>query len=223
MATLAYIVLLLVTFLTSLKAQCSNGARFACANCSTVSICSYGGIEVDSYHCSSVDATRPFCSGNAGICKSTPEGDCIQPSELCPRASETFPQPSNCMQYIQCDTEKQAQTVTCSPSSFVYDHSTKSCKLRQTSNDCFQLNCALNQNRWASYRPAPSLAFYCSSAVGPMTFECTGENQVFNVASRTCVFGCPREGRFPVSDDASRYYQCSRGVYNAVRGNSIGL
>uniref|UniRef100_A0A8D8I1U0 (northern house mosquito) hypothetical protein n=1 Tax=Culex pipiens TaxID=7175 RepID=A0A8D8I1U0_CULPI len=123
-------------------------------------------------------------------------------------------------QYIRCDSQKQAQTIRCSPSSYVYDHSTTSCKLRQTSNDCFQINCALasNQNRWTSYRPVPKLAFYCSIAVGPMTFECsTGENQVFNVVSRSCVFGCPSEGRFPVPDDGTKYYQCARGVYGVVR------
>lgn len=130
------------------------------------------------------------------------------------------PDPSNCLQYIHCDAQKQAQTVRCSPSSYVYDHSTRSCKQRQTSNDCFQVNCALasNLNRWTSYRPVPKLAFYCSIAVGPMTFECsTGENQVFNVVSRSCVFGCPSEGRFPVPDDGTKYYQCARGVYGVVR------
>ncbi|KAL1394490.1 hypothetical protein pipiens_011915 [Culex pipiens pipiens] len=224
MSSLLNTVLILATFITFSNAQCTTGSRFACANCSTVSVCSYGGIQVDAFRCDSVNASLPFCSGNTGVCKSAPEGSCIQPSELCPRASDTFPNPSNCLQYIRCDAQKQAQTIRCSPSSYVYDHSTRSCKLRQTSNDCFQVNCALasNLNRWTSYRPAPKLAFYCSIAVGPMTFECsTGENQVFNVVSRSCVFGCPSEGRFPVPDDGTKYYQCARGVYGVLVAQKV--
>lgn len=224
MSSLVWSVLILANFITLSKAQCTTASRFACANCSTVSICSYGGVQVDSFRCDSIDSNRPFCSGNAGVCKSVPEGTCIKPSELCPRASDTFPHPSNCFQYIRCDDLKQAQIIRCSPSSYVYDHSTGSCKRRQTSNDCFQINCSLasNQNRWTSYRPAPKLAFFCSTTVGPMTFECSsGENQVFNVASRTCVFGCLSEGRFPVPDDVTKYYQCARGVYDVLVAHEV--
>uniref|UniRef100_A0A8D8I562 (northern house mosquito) hypothetical protein n=1 Tax=Culex pipiens TaxID=7175 RepID=A0A8D8I562_CULPI len=91
MSSMLNTVLILAIFITFSNAQCTTGSRFACANCSTISVCSYGGIQVDAFRCDSVNASLPFCSGNTGVCKSAPEGSCIQPSELCPRASDTFP------------------------------------------------------------------------------------------------------------------------------------
>ncbi|XP_055589347.1 uncharacterized protein LOC129741632 [Uranotaenia lowii] len=200
--------------------QCDDGKRMGCADCSSFQICTWNKEPIASSQtrCDAIDKSTPFCKDNTGECVATPSTGCVKASELCP-SEGVFPYLSNCRQFVYCDTAKVAEVTNC-VSNWIYNHTYGDCVPLKSSRDCFQLNCATasNKNRWFAYTPNPKIYFYCSSTEGPMTFQCTGENQAFNQQTRRCEFACPKEGKFAYPGDETNYYSCQldRGVMKAT-------
>lgn len=204
--------------------KCEEGQRLGCADCSTVQVCQWNGnpIESSKFRCDSVDRTKPYCTGNTGVCSEQPSADCVKASDLCP-SSGIFPQPINCREMIYCDNQKNAYVASCATGQ-AYKHSERSCVRMTATRDCFQLNCAAagSLNQWFPYTPAPQLYVFCSSVVGPMTFQCEGENQIFNQRLKRCDFSCPSEGNFAIPGEpanSQRYYQCVLGAGRVLQAN----
>lgn len=206
------------------NARCEDGKRLGCADCSSVQVCGWDGnpIESSKYRCDSVDRSKPYCSGNTGVCVEKPAADCIKPSNLCPEPG-VFPQPTNCREYIFCDNEKKSYVASCAANE-VYSHTNQDCVRTSLANPCFQLNCGApaSQNQWYAYTPNATLYVFCSSEAGPMTFKCSGQHSAFNANLKRCDFRCPDTGRYAIPDepaDSRRYYQCVAGPGNVLSYN----
>uniref|UniRef100_A0A182W881 Chitin-binding type-2 domain-containing protein n=1 Tax=Anopheles minimus TaxID=112268 RepID=A0A182W881_9DIPT len=192
--------------------KCASGKRQDCADCRTVNICSYDQTVLTSYKCQDVEPEKPYCTGN-GICslESEPESACGVADDLCPLTQAGFyPDPANCTQYIYCDEKQVATHVSCLAANNAYNHSSSSCFLRKTLDDCYQVNCdlLLNRNKWFVYKPFPQLYFFCSNSGLPVMFECPRPSEVYDVKLQRCKFECRESGRFPYPEDNKKYYEC---------------
>ncbi|XP_053667823.1 uncharacterized protein LOC128718176 [Anopheles marshallii] len=192
--------------------KCDSGKRQGCADCRTVNICSYDQTVLTSYKCQDVEPDKPYCTGD-GICSAEYEAEstCGMADDLCPPIKAGFyPDPANCTQYIYCDEKQVSTSVSCLAANNAYNHSSSSCFLRKTLDDCYQVNCdlLLNRNKWFVYKPFPQLYFFCSSSGLPVMFECPRESDVYDVKLQRCKFECRESGRFPYPEDNKRYYEC---------------
>uniref|UniRef100_A0A1Y9H9N1 Chitin-binding type-2 domain-containing protein n=1 Tax=Anopheles farauti TaxID=69004 RepID=A0A1Y9H9N1_9DIPT len=192
--------------------KCESGKRQGCADCRTVNICSYDQTVLTSYKCQDVEPDKPYCTGD-GICSSEydSESTCGVADDLCPSTKMGFyPDPSNCTQYLYCDDKQVATTVSCLAANNAYNHSSSSCFLRKTLDDCYQVSCDSlpNRNKWFVYRPFPQLYFFCSSSGRPVMFECPRITDVYDVKLQRCKFECRESGRFPYPEDNKKFYEC---------------
>uniref|UniRef100_A0A182KEL1 BPTI/Kunitz inhibitor domain-containing protein n=1 Tax=Anopheles christyi TaxID=43041 RepID=A0A182KEL1_9DIPT len=197
----------------SISEQCKTRG-ITCGSCSSVMICSHEKQTVGSYECSSIDAQRPYCTGN-GVCTNSMEEKCKTPSELCPPEStgSYYPVPGNCSESVYCAKDNTAVKTSAPSSSYYFNSIKQSWTLRKTAADCFQINClsATMQNKFYVYKPNPQLYVYCAT-FGPMTFKC-GANEEFNESKRACEFACKKEGNVGIPDGnggflKDRYYSC---------------
>ncbi|XP_035786561.1 uncharacterized protein LOC118463802 [Anopheles albimanus] len=188
--------------------SCDPQNRITCGSCSSVMICNFNGNRVGGYECSSIDPSRPYCTGN-GICSSEPADGCNVQSDLCPTADKFYPVPSNCSELVYCDSKQVAVTIPSPASTAIFNYASQSWTLRVAPTDCFQINCdaAGQLDKWYAYKPSPQLSIYCSSQ-GPMTFVCPNEKDVFNESKKSCEFACFKEGNFPFPGDSTKYYFC---------------
>ncbi|XP_052861154.1 uncharacterized protein LOC128268168 [Anopheles cruzii] len=188
-------------------AEKCTGDRIVCGSCTSVMVCSYGKENVGGYECSSVDTSRPYCTGK-GVCSVTVNAACETESELCPAGNLAYPDPANCSEAVFCDASKKTVKMSSPTSNYVFNFTAQSWSLKKTAADCFQVNCnaAGQLNKWYAYKPDPRLSIFCGTS-GPMIFEC-GENEVFVEGKKACEFACSKSGNFAYPGDTSRYYMC---------------
>ncbi|XP_058128574.1 uncharacterized protein LOC131292848 [Anopheles ziemanni] len=185
-----------------------RGLRIDCGSCTSVMICNYQNQTVGGYDCASTDPTRPYCT-KAGVCSSTIDDSCQIQSDLCPSTSKYYPDPANCANALYCNDEYYASKTSAPSSGYVFNYSSQTWSLRRSPADCFEINCfaAGKQNTWTAYKPDPKLSIYCGT-YGPMIFECSGINYIFNESKKQCEFSCVKEGSFPHPTETKLYYLC---------------
>ncbi|XP_053674771.1 uncharacterized protein LOC128725074 [Anopheles nili] len=185
-----------------------NADRIYCGSCTQVVVCNYNKDIIGSFDCGAINPKSPYCT-NKGECSNSAQPECIQKSDLCPTTNKFYPVPQNCSESVFCDSEKFSTVVSSPSSAHIFNSKSQSWSLRQSVDDCFQIDCmsAEHQNKWYAYKPNPRLSIFCG-IYGAVTFECDGIYDVFNESKRLCEFSCATEGNFPVKGSSNRYYSC---------------
>lgn len=154
-----------------------------------------------------------YCSASA------PPKGCIFNSEasITCTGEGLFPDPFNCRIYHQCLAYDQDSYPESCPEGYVYKSTTEQCIRSARPIDCQTLKCD-NTKLFSRFGMNTMYYGYCYQPLeDPLPgdtlrvdiYKCT-EGSKFD--GNTCVYTCPREGRFPDTSNKNRYFDCYRSI-----------
>ncbi|KAJ1522007.1 hypothetical protein ONE63_002329 [Megalurothrips usitatus] len=125
--------------------------------------------------------------------------------------SGQLPDPFDCTRYHVC-RRGAAWTYTCDVApSTVYRHASGRCEPPALA-PCTSITCSGDgDDRLQLYGPDNSVGFRCEGAGNATAILCPANHRVDvggSADSPACVRYCPRDGRQPVANDKSLYYEC---------------
>lgn len=92
---------------------------------------------------------------------------------------------------------------------YVYDMASKNCKRQFFSQECKILDCAKSNGVWVYYDNNKQFYGYCYQTEAGLEevvlFKC-GDGSEFD--GQQCQYKCRSEGKFPDTQDHSRYFEC---------------
>lgn len=213
----AALLLLLTANWAAADDACLGREGQVCDGCHTVVVCNgTGPAAVGGQTC---PPATPYCSGGVCVERMAAENPCQvtpRPSAAnfrCP--SDDFigqlPDPFDCTRYHVC-RRGAAWTYTCDVApGTVYRHASGRCEPPALA-PCTSITCSGDgDDRLQLYGPDNSVGFRCEGAGNATAILCPANHRVDvggSADSPACVRYCPRDGRQPVANDKSLYYEC---------------
>ncbi|XP_062534883.1 uncharacterized protein LOC134204068 [Armigeres subalbatus] len=185
-----------------------TGSAAVCLDCTKISVCLRGTVlpardcPLDAPYCVNSDISGAHCSA-----RPDEEREGCTSSFRC-SSEGYFPDPNNCYYYYLCDADLNAFKYDCMPG-YVYDMTNKNCRRQIFPSECKTLDCAKSNGVWVYYDNNKQFYGYCyqseSGSEEVVLFKCSDGSE-FN--GQQCQYKCRSEGKFPDTQDRSRYFEC---------------